>query len=88
MISEVVVRNYENYSTLLCARFGDGVGGLSLEEYKKGLAGFSSLVEKGFPGYFLCSCAWLFFLLSWFAAVVMVQIKTKQKIEMKYMSLN
>jgi hypothetical protein len=34
------------------------VGGLSLEEYSKGLAGFSSLVEKGFPGYFLCTCAW------------------------------
>jgi hypothetical protein len=49
MISEVVVRNYENYNTLLCARFGDGVGGLSLEEYSKGLAGLSSLVEKGFP---------------------------------------
>jgi hypothetical protein len=27
-----------------------GGGGLSLEEYKKGLVGFSSLVEKGFPG--------------------------------------
>jgi hypothetical protein len=25
-----------------------GGGGLSLEEYSKGLAGFSSLVEKGF----------------------------------------
>jgi hypothetical protein len=31
------------------------VGGLSLEEYSKGLARFSSLVEKGFPGYFLCT---------------------------------
>jgi hypothetical protein len=41
------------------------VGGLSLEEYSKGLVGFSSLVEKGFPGYFLCTCAWCFFLLSW-----------------------
>jgi hypothetical protein len=30
------------------------VEGLSLEEYNKGLVGFSSLVEKGFPGYFLC----------------------------------
>jgi len=39
-----------------------GVGGLSLKEYSKGLAGFSSLVEKGFPGYFLCTCAWYFFL--------------------------
>jgi hypothetical protein len=28
----------------------------------KDLDGFSSLVEKGFPGYFLCSCAWCFFL--------------------------
>jgi hypothetical protein len=26
-----------------------GGGGLSLEEYNKGFAGFSSLVEKGFP---------------------------------------
>jgi hypothetical protein len=60
MISEVVVYNYENYSTLLCARFGDGVGGLSLEEYIKGLVGFSSLVEKGFPGYLLCTCFVLF----------------------------
>ena len=33
-----------------------GGGGLSLEEYSKGLAGFSSLVEKGFPEYFLCTC--------------------------------
>jgi hypothetical protein len=39
-----------------------GGGGLSLEEYIKGVAGFSSLVEKGFPGYFLCTCAWCFFL--------------------------
>jgi hypothetical protein len=62
MISEVVVCNYEKYSTLLCAKFGDGMGGLSLEENSKGLVGFSSLVEKGFPRYFLCSCAWLFFL--------------------------
>jgi len=46
----------------LCARFGDGVEGLSLEEYSRGLARFSSLVEKGFLGYFLCSYAWLFFL--------------------------
>jgi hypothetical protein len=30
-----------------------GGGGISLEEYSKGLIGFSSLVEKGFPGY-LC----------------------------------
>jgi hypothetical protein len=30
-----------------------GGGGLSLEEYNKGLVGFSSLVEKGFPGYLL-----------------------------------
>jgi hypothetical protein len=44
MISEVVVRNYENYNTLLFATFGDGVGGISLEEYNKGLARFSSLV--------------------------------------------
>jgi hypothetical protein len=64
----------------LCARFGDGVGGLSLEEYNKGLAGFSSLIEKGFPGYFLFSCAWLFFLCFWFAAVVKVQVIVKQKI--------
>ena len=39
-----------------------GGGGLSLEEYIKGLAGVSSLVEKGFPGYFLCvaatNCLW------------------------------
>jgi hypothetical protein len=55
------------------------VRGLSLEEYSKGLVGFSSLVEKGFPGYFLCSCAWLFFLWSWFAAVVMVQGKLNRK---------
>jgi hypothetical protein len=33
-----------------------------LKNIDKGLVGFSSLVEKGFPGYFLCSCAWLFFL--------------------------
>jgi hypothetical protein len=38
------------------------VGGLSLEEYSEGLAGFSSFVEKGFLGYFLCTCAWYFFL--------------------------
>jgi hypothetical protein len=38
-----------------------GGGVISLEEYSKGLAGFSSLVEKGFPGYFLCTCAWCFF---------------------------
>jgi hypothetical protein len=38
-----------------------GGEGLSLEEYSKGLVGFSSLVEKGFPGYFLCTCAWCFF---------------------------
>jgi hypothetical protein len=48
-------------STLLCARFYGG-GGLSLEEYSKGLVGFSSLVEKGFPVYFLCTCTWCFFL--------------------------
>jgi hypothetical protein len=29
-----------------------------LKNIPKDLAGFSSLVEKGFPGYFLCSCAW------------------------------
>jgi len=63
----------------LGVRFGDGVGGLSLEKYSKGLAGFSSLVEKGFPGYFLCTCAWIFFLLSWFAAVVMVQVIVDRK---------
>jgi hypothetical protein len=34
-----------------------GVEGLSLEEYRKVLAQFSSLVEKGFPGYFLYTCA-------------------------------
>jgi hypothetical protein len=39
-----------------------GGGGLSLEEYSKGLDGFSSLVEKGFLGYFLSTCAWCFFL--------------------------
>jgi hypothetical protein len=38
------------------------VGGLSLEEYSKGLAGFSSILEKGFPGYLLCTCAWYFYL--------------------------
>jgi hypothetical protein len=38
------------------------VGGISIEEYSKGLAEFSSLVEKGFPGYFLCTCAWCFLL--------------------------
>jgi hypothetical protein len=54
--------------------FGDGVGGLSLEKYSKGLAWFSSLVEKGFPGYFLCTCACIFFLLSWFPVVVMVEL--------------
>jgi hypothetical protein len=31
------------------------VGGLSPEEYSKGLVGFSSLVAKGFRGYFLCT---------------------------------
>jgi hypothetical protein len=62
MISDIKVSNYENCNTLLCARFGDSVGGLSLEEYRKGLVGFSSLVEKGFPGHFLCTCAWIFFL--------------------------
>jgi hypothetical protein len=36
------------------------VGGISLEEYSKGLVGFSSLIEKGFPGYFLCTCALYF----------------------------
>ena len=80
MISEIMVWNYENYNTLLCARFGDGVRGISLDEYNKGLDGFSSLVEKGFLGYFLCSCAWLFLLWSWFAAVVVVQVIVKQKI--------
>ena len=54
--------NCENYSTLLCARFGDGVGGLSLEKYRKGLVGFSSLVEKGFRGYFLCTFSWILLL--------------------------
>jgi hypothetical protein len=38
------------------------VEGLSLEEYSEGLAGFSFLVEKGFLGYFLCTCAWCFLL--------------------------
>jgi hypothetical protein len=33
-----------------------------LKNIAKDLVGFSSLVEKGFPGYFLCSCAWCFFL--------------------------
>jgi hypothetical protein len=33
-----------------------------LKNIAKDLAGFSSLVEKGFPGYILCSCAWIFFL--------------------------
>jgi hypothetical protein len=42
-----------------------GGGSLSLEKYSKGLARFSSLVEKGFPKYFLCTCAWCFFLGSW-----------------------
>jgi hypothetical protein len=32
-----------------------GGGGLSFEEYSKGLAGFSFLVENGLPGYFLCT---------------------------------
>ena len=36
-----MVWNCDNYNTLLCAKFGDGVGGLSLEEYGKVLAGFS-----------------------------------------------
>ena len=79
MISEVVVWNYENCNTLLCASFGDGVGGISLEEYRKGLAGFSSLVKKGFPGYFLCTCACILFLWSWFVAVVMVEVIVDKK---------
>ena len=33
-----------------------------LKNIAKDLAVFSSLVERGFPGYFLCFCAWCFFL--------------------------
>ena len=33
-----------------------------LNNIVKDLAGFSSLVEKGFPRYILSSCAWFFFL--------------------------
>jgi hypothetical protein len=33
-----------------------------LKNIAKDLVGFSSLVEKGFPRYILCSCAWIFFL--------------------------
>jgi hypothetical protein len=31
-----------------------------LKNIEKDLVGFSSLVEKDFPGYFLCSFAWCF----------------------------
>jgi hypothetical protein len=36
-----------------------------LKNIEKDLDGFSSLVENGFLGYFLCSCARCFFLRSW-----------------------
>jgi hypothetical protein len=36
-----------------------------LENIAKDLAGFYSLVDKGFPRYILCSCAWCLFLSSW-----------------------
>jgi hypothetical protein len=46
----------------LCARSFLVVKVFLLNNIANDLAGFSSLVEKGFPGYFLCSCAWCFFL--------------------------
>ena len=46
MISKVVVCIYENYNTLLCARFGDGVGGLSLENIAKDWLGFLPLLRR------------------------------------------
>ena len=49
-------------SLLECARFFLVVKVFLLKNIEKDLAGFSSFVEKGFPGYFLCSCAWCFFL--------------------------
>jgi hypothetical protein len=39
-----------------------------LKNITKDLAGFSSLVEKGFPGYFLCSCCMVFLLVILVAA--------------------
>jgi hypothetical protein len=33
-----------------------------LKNIANDLVGFCSLVEKGFPGYILCSYAWCFFL--------------------------
>jgi hypothetical protein len=55
------------------------VGGLSLEEYSKGLARFSSLVEKGFPVYFLCTCALSLLIVILVAKVVMVQVIVDRK---------
>jgi hypothetical protein len=37
---------FSMHNTLLCARFGDGVGGLSLEEYRKDWLGFLPLLIR------------------------------------------
>jgi hypothetical protein len=58
-----------------------GGGGLSLKEYSEGLVGFSSLVEKGFPGYFLCTCARCFFLLSWLLQQIIYGLSKMIKME-------
>jgi hypothetical protein len=49
-------------STLLCAKFYLMVKVFLLNNIAKDCFEFSSLVEKGLPGYFLCTCAWCFFL--------------------------
>ena len=62
-LSSVLV--FEGLSTLLCAKSFWWWKVFLLKNIAKDLVGFSSLVEKGFPRYFLCSCAWCFFLWSW-----------------------
>jgi hypothetical protein len=56
-----------------------------MKNITKNLAGFSSLVEKGFLvlGYFLCSCAWcmVFLLVILVAATLLSIVKLNDKME-------
>ena len=49
-----------------------------LKNIAKDLAGFSSLVEKGFPGYFLCV---VFLLVILVAATLLSMVKLNAKME-------
>ena len=70
--------------TLLCARIFLVVKEFLLNIIEKDLVGFFSLIEKGFPGYILCTFSWCFFLWYWFPQHSCLWLR-HDEIEMNYM---